>query len=374
MQHLVTAIEDIREKLRQGVFSNEDQVSKGVVMRLLQQLGWDVYDPTRVSSEFKIGSRKVDYALRYGPLGSAVLIEVKDVGKATPKGEDQLFDYCFREGVPLAVLTDGRIWNFYWPAGRGKYEHRRFASVDLIDGEVSASATRLLRYLAFAGVASGRFEEDARHDYTAYQKQIVAREKFPEVLTSLVTLADERFVLLFCDEVEKRCAVRPADTEVIGFLGTYAPPRPWPKPTPRPLPAPASVDPPQRRGGPARVAPSDTPAASFTLFGNTMSCRNDTEVLVGVLKKLGDRDPALYERLAPHLAGRTRSYLARDRRRIYPEGSTEMVLGSVEELSGGWWVGTHSSTHVKNKQLERIRDVAGVSPSQFHWRLKGKTG
>ncbi len=136
MDDLIAAIVDVRDKLRRGVFSNEDQVSKGVVMRLLQQLGWDVYDPTQVSSEFKIGNRKVDYALRHGPLGSAVLIEVKDVGKATPAGEDQLFDYCFREGVPLAVLTDGGVWNFYRSAGRGSYEQRRFAVTALEESYV----------------------------------------------------------------------------------------------------------------------------------------------------------------------------------------------------------------------------------------------
>ena len=54
MDDLVAAILDVREKLGRGLYSNEDQVSKMVVMRLLQKLGWDVFDPVWVSSEFKI--------------------------------------------------------------------------------------------------------------------------------------------------------------------------------------------------------------------------------------------------------------------------------------------------------------------------------
>lgn len=380
MDDLVAAILDVREKLSRGVFSNEDQVSKGVVMRLLQQLGWDVYDPAQVSSEFRIGNRKADYALRHGPFGSAVLIEVKDVGKATPKGEDQLFDYCFKEGVPLAVLTDGRVWNFYWPAGRGNYEQRRFAVADLVDDEAPDCARMLNRYLAFHAVTSGQFEEDARSDYAAYQQQIVAKEQFLGVFESLVAGADPRVVSLFRDEVENRCGIRPDEGDVRTFLLTRStqpevlePSRRWPRGSSQP-----SQKARQTRAGDASAKPSvqqDAPlqSSSFTLFGRTVSCRNDKEVLIGVVKELGERDPGLYARLAPHFVGKRRNFLVQDRSQIYPAGSTESVLRSVEKLPGGWWLGTHSSTRLKNEQLKKVREITGLPSSQFSWQMKGKT-
>jgi len=380
---VIAAIVDVRDKLRRGVFSNEDQVSKGVVMRLLQHIGWDVYDPTQVSSEFRIGNRKVDYALRHGPFGSAVLIEVKDVGKATPAGEDQLFDYCFREGVPLAVLTDGRVWNFYWPAGRGSYEQRRFSVTDLVEGEPPASVSRLRRYLAFDVVASGQFEENARRDYTANQKQILAKQQFPPAFESVIAKPDPRVVVLFCDEVEKRCGIRPDEGDVRNYLRTWAKKAVVRKETPgRPTPAPAHPSVPTEdtrrarrptRSRTGRGPAQDTPSPAFSLFGSSVSCPNDTEVLVGVMRALGERDSGLYERLAPHLAGKTRRFLSQDRNQIYPAGSSEGVLRSVEELPGGWWLGTHSSTHQKNEQLKRIREVAGLSRNALSWQIKGTT-
>ena len=127
MDDLIAAIRDIRDRFDRGLYSTEAEVSRGVVMRLLETLGWDVFDMKRVSPEFKIDSRKVDYALQHQPFGPVVLIEVKKAGNVTESGEEQLFDYCSKQGVPLAVLTDGRNWNFYLPAGMGNYHQRLFA-------------------------------------------------------------------------------------------------------------------------------------------------------------------------------------------------------------------------------------------------------
>ena len=383
MDDLIAAIEDVRDKLRRGVFSNEDQVSKGVVMRLLQQLGWDVFNPDLVSSEFKINNRKVDYALRHEPFGAVVLIEVKDVGKATAKGEDQLFDYCSKYGVPLAVLTDGRTWNFYLPAGMGNYEQRRFAVADLIQDGPSECAARLVRYLEFSAVRSGASQQNARREYDAYRNQILAREKYEAVFETLVAQGDLRVVRLFCGEVEARCGIRPDVGDVRNYLRTRSEEtvvrkgmsgRPTSAPEHPPVPAESRrrtrrSKPPRTGKGPAQ----DPQLPAFSLFGSNVSCRNDAEVLVGVITALGERDPGLYGRAAPRFAGKTRRFLSRDRNQIYPEGSSEQVLRAVQALPGGWWLGTHSSTHEKNEQLKRIRDVAGLSRNELSWQMKGKT-
>lgn len=354
-------------------------------MRLLQQLGWDVYDPIRVSSEFRIGSRKVDYALLHDPFGAVVLIEVKDVGKASTRGEDQLFDYCLKQGVPVAVLTDGRTWNFYWPAGRGNYAQRRFAVSDLVDHEASECASVLNRYLAFDAVTSGQFEEAARSDYAAYQQQIVAKQQFAPAWHSLIREADPRVVKLFADDVERRCGIRPDEERVRSFLSKQfvqaaaresaarpqrRPPRSTLMPAQGAGQAGAARDPSAKVRTPHDPQPE---SPSFTLFGREVSCQRDKDVLVGVLTALGKRDPGLYTRLAPLLAGRTRSFLSRDRKQIYPPDSSAAILRSVEELPGGWWIGTHSSTQHKTEQLKRIRDVTGLPASQFTWQMKGKT-
>ncbi len=140
MEKLTEAIADIRGKLCEGVFKHEDDVKTGIVRRLLHHLGWNVFDPSQVRSEFPVPSGRVDFALQLRAVGPVCFVEVKRVGKATYEGEEQLFDYCVKRGVPLAVFTDGRTWSFYLPAGMGsKFEQRRFATMNLDEDEENLS-------------------------------------------------------------------------------------------------------------------------------------------------------------------------------------------------------------------------------------------
>ena len=110
---LTSAIVDLKQRIAAASFRSEAEISRGVVSRVLHELGWPVFDVHVVTPEFKIGTRKADYALCHPPGKPAVLLEVKDLGKADGKGEKQLFEYCFHQGVPIAVLTDGRSWSFF---------------------------------------------------------------------------------------------------------------------------------------------------------------------------------------------------------------------------------------------------------------------
>ena len=109
-------IGQIRERLQRSAYVNEAAISHGVVMPIINALGWDTADPQQVVPEFSISGGRVDFALFGLGHKPAVFIEVKQVGRAVA-GDRQLFEYCFHQGVPLCVLTDGREWSFYLPAG-----------------------------------------------------------------------------------------------------------------------------------------------------------------------------------------------------------------------------------------------------------------
>ena len=66
-ENLTLQIEEIRDSLTRGDFVNEAQISRSVVMRLLNTLGWNVWDPKVVIPEFPIKRRKVDYAFVIRP-------------------------------------------------------------------------------------------------------------------------------------------------------------------------------------------------------------------------------------------------------------------------------------------------------------------
>ena len=55
---LQRTIADIDQKLREGRFPNEQSISQGIVLRILSDLGWDVYDTNIVWPEIFDGRRQ----------------------------------------------------------------------------------------------------------------------------------------------------------------------------------------------------------------------------------------------------------------------------------------------------------------------------
>ena len=337
LQRLIAVIRDIREKIMKGVFKNEAQVSMGVVVRLLRELGWNTDDPKSVGAEHPIGSRRVDYALMQEPFGPVVLIEVKRVGRLREKGEDQLFDYCAKQGVPLAVLTDGKEWRFYYPGGMGTYEQRRFATVNLVEHDAAECACRLGRYLECRAVASGKAQSNVSTDYETHWKRIVVRKEFGSVLNSLVKEADPRFVALFRDEVERRCQIRPDEDVVREFLTTP------------PSLCPDTDGPPTGNGGP-----------SITLDGETRRYRKRSELLVDVFSTLARRDLAFLERF--DVAWGFRKRVARSRKELRPDRDSAFA-----RLPGGWWIHIRCSNETAEKLVRKACEVAGVDRGPISW-------
>ena len=336
-QRLIAVIRDIRDKIVKGVFVNEDQVSKGVVLRLLRELGWDVFDPALVKSEHPIGGRRVDYALMREPFGAVVFIEVKRVGRLRAKGEEQLFDYCAKQGVPLAVLTDGKEWRFYFPGGMGTYEQRRFATVNLVKHDAADCARRLGRYLECRAVASGRAQSNVNTDYETHWKRIVVRKEFGPVLDSLVKEADPRFVALFRDEVERRCQIRP-DEEVVREFLTVG----------EPASGPGDEGPPERPSGDGNYW--------FILCGETHRFESRRDLFLGVFLRLAERDSGFLARAAVKIGGDVRPYLSRDRSEVM-KGRTWRLPPA--ELPGGWWIRSQFNRDSMERILPRAAEAAG---------------
>ena len=101
---LESTVSDITARLRQGRYPNEHSVSQGIVLRLLQELGWDTYDISSVWPEYQTGEGRADFALCHPPSKPAVFIEVKQPGRAE-ESVRQALEYAFHTGVPFIVLT-----------------------------------------------------------------------------------------------------------------------------------------------------------------------------------------------------------------------------------------------------------------------------
>ena len=210
-------IDDIRNQLKQGAFSNEAAVSFGIVQRLFEVLRWPKFTPQIIIPEYAVEGQRVDFALCHPPGKPLVFIEVKQVGNL--KGaEEQLFGYAFGEGVPIAILTDGQIWRFFHATGEGKYKERKVYELDMIKSDSGESAERFDRYLNYEAVQKGDAVTAIKNDYQKVSKQREIEARLPEFWNELLQDKNEYLLLAVMEKVKSKVGYEPTEEQVLTFL------------------------------------------------------------------------------------------------------------------------------------------------------------
>lgn len=210
-------INDIRKGLETNHYPDEAAVSQGIVLRLLGALGWTTFDIQVVVPQYGVEARKVDYALCDPPSKPLVFIEVKRVGNIEG-AERQLFEYAFHEGIPIAVLTDGREWQFFHPTAQGDYRERKVYELNLGEGNSEEIAKCLGRYLNYASIGTGEAVENIKQDYEKVIQQRQVATHLPEAWGKLLEEADEFLVHAVAEKTESLCGHKPTDEQVLDFL------------------------------------------------------------------------------------------------------------------------------------------------------------
>ncbi len=213
-------IEQIRKEIEMGQFtsdSSEAAVSQGIVLRLLHALNWPTFNTKIVWPEFGVEGTRVDYALCNSAEKPIAFIEVKKMGQSQG-AEKQLFQYAFHKGIQLAILTDGREWNFYLPAEHGDYSERSVYKLDIVKRNLGECALRLNRYLDYQAVISGKAVESARADYRDVTRDREIQSTLPKAWNQLVRNKDEILVDLVAEQVENLCGYKPEDDVVMSFI------------------------------------------------------------------------------------------------------------------------------------------------------------
>lgn len=154
---------------------DETATKQYIVLPILRALDWqdsNLYT-LEVFPEKKVdGSGKVDYALQKGD-NVFVFIECKRWGANIEKHQEQICLYAFMAGVDIAVITNGKIWDFYLPdkttlPGRINvpWQDRIFCTIDL---EVQQEAiSDFQKYLTKSNVEQGTAKTEAEE---AFQPQ-----------------------------------------------------------------------------------------------------------------------------------------------------------------------------------------------------------
>jgi len=354
---LETSLTDILARLRQGKFPNEQAISQGIVLRVLQELGWETWDTTVVWPEYQTGQGRADLALCHPPSKPAVFIEVKQPGKAEDAVR-QALEYSFHTGVPFTVLTDGRTWSFYLPAEQGSYEDRRVYKLDLYERPVAQAAEILRCYLSRARVESEEALEAARKEYRSLSRRSQARAANPEAWRELVEKGDELLVDLLASAVESKTGFRPDDDDVAEHLAKLVKPEIVEPPR-------SYVSQPVKPVGP-RVA-TQSPAGEssrsgrLTLRGSVYPYTDAKDAMVIVLRELAKGDYSFLERCSQHpdAHGRKRRYIARTSQELYPD--REDLREMRESLPGGWLVATNLNNVLKRTIIRLASEVAGLT-------------
>jgi len=111
---------------------------------LLRGLGWDTGDPTQVLVEFRSDAGQADYALFGESPKPQVIIEAKKLGThLDQKVRLQVTGYCQEEGVPFAVITDGRRWEIYDIVQRAEMKDS-IVTTRALDDAVASTALKAL--------------------------------------------------------------------------------------------------------------------------------------------------------------------------------------------------------------------------------------
>ncbi len=354
---LETTPADVTARLRQGRYPNEQAISQGIVLRVLQEMGWDAWDPTVVWPEYQTGQGRADFALCHPQSKPAVFIEVKQPGKAEDAVR-QALEYAFHTGVPFTVLTDGRTWSFYLPAEQGSYEDRRVYKLDLFQRPAAEAAETLNRYLSRARAESGEALETARKEYRSRNRRSQARAAIPEAWRELVEKGDELLVEQLANAVESKAGIRPDDDDVAEFLAALG--------KPEFVEAPRSdvsqpTSPVAQRPAPQRAAGESSRSGRLILRGKAHPYNNAKDAMVIVLRELAKDDPSFLERCSQHpdAQGRKRRYIARTPEELYPD--REDLREMREPLLGGWLVATNLNNVLKKTIIRLAAEVAGLT-------------
>jgi hypothetical protein len=158
----------------------------------------------------------VSYALRIRN-SSKVFIEVKRVHKELDSYQEDFVNLAARDGVNLAILTNGITWWFYLISAPGNWEQKWFYSIDLLKQKPEIFVPNLIDMLTKGKIAKGQSLRAAK---TLFQKkrQKVAADFLPEAWNQVLAQPSKIFVELLSEQTEKLCRYKLDSKTIETFL------------------------------------------------------------------------------------------------------------------------------------------------------------
>lgn len=212
---LISTIETIKSKTVDQF--DETAIKQTVILRLLADLDWNIFDRDEVFPEYGIEGKRVDYSLRNNN-NNKVFIEAKKPKENLEDHQEQLLNYSFKEGVQLAILTNGVTWWFYLPLQKGAWTNRKFYTIDFKNQTETEISEKLIQFLSRENILSDKSIRIAEETLKSKTKEAEIKNSLPVVWKNLLNKPTPEFIQLLATETENHCGFRPTDDFVISFL------------------------------------------------------------------------------------------------------------------------------------------------------------
>jgi predicted type IV restriction endonuclease len=349
---LEEVIQAIRIKLEKG-FPNEAAVSQGAVLPILQACGWNTHDTDEVSPQYGTqDNQRVDYALLRSnkPL---IFIEVKhrlDNDRSLDKGIEQVLNYAYKEGVPVAVLTDGDAWFFYWPAApEQRYAQRLAQAIQLTRTEPTEAATILRKYLQkIPDLSPTRLRKTIEEAFHVNKLPALLEEIFQNPSDELVELIER---------IAKQRDIDVVKEQIRAFLRQwlkkYKPSDSSPSSSAMPSNTPST---PHASGAPPLSSPPTGLGYYYKGTFYPASGKSGADIYVEIISRLMQDFPDFAKKFSISTAGHKRYYLFQKGERALSEDE----LKFYREIPGGWLVCVNLSNAAKHQKLRQAAEIVGL--------------
>jgi len=205
---------------RRIISFDEAATKQVVVLKILSLLGWEIFNIDKVTPEYSVGGKWVDYSLRINN-ANKVFIEVKRIGEELENHQEQLLNYSFQEGIKISILTNGVTWWFYLPLHEGSWEQRKFYTIDVLQQEPEDVTSKFIDFISYDNIDSGNAVQNAEAIYKGQQKQNVLKDTLPKAWNKIISEPDELLIELISETAEKFCGYKADNGLVEQFLSSY---------------------------------------------------------------------------------------------------------------------------------------------------------
>ena len=212
LRESVLVLDEIRSVIERWTSKNTSKsrseaiVKQSLIVPILRRLGWDDESDDEVVTEYNVGGGEVDYALSHNRTAK-VFIEAKREDEPLEKHEEQLLNYAFKQGVVMAVLTNGTTWWFYLSMREDPWRERKFTVGQIDKPELP---NRLIYILSKDNVTSG--------DAIGNAEDLLRSQRILDCFPKAWETMKPDIVHLLTEKTQELCGYRPNVTEVEQFL------------------------------------------------------------------------------------------------------------------------------------------------------------